>query len=293
MWTDLATNSQIKPGNATIKAYTTLGTEEPDTPTDPENPENPDEPSIPTDPENPEDPEEPDTPTDPETPEDPDEPGTSTDPEEQGKPVPSNFDNANSKITETKVYFDSKDLEKSTVEMTIKISGIEIGDETNTYKYYYHLSGTQGDKDITDWKETTIQKESDGTYSITLDIKSDELANIDEISESDNLYVYIREVAQVNGQEIENITTLETDTQIDPVYYVDGELIGGLEDFLGIYGNETTNNNNNGSVQQQKDNTVSTKTLPFAGNFTIKAIIILAIVAFGGFALYRYKNIDK
>lgn len=278
MWTDLATNSQIKPGNATIKAYTTLGTEEPDTPTDPETPEDPDEPS---------------TPTDPETPEDPDEPGTSTDPEEQGKPVPSNFDNANSKITETKVYFDSKDLEKSTVEMTIKISGIEIGDETNTYKYYYHLSGTQGDKDITDWKETTIQKESDGTYSITLDIKSDELANIDEISESDNLYVYIREVAQVNGQEVENITTLETDTQIDPVYYVDGELIGGLEDFLGIYGNETTNNNNNGSVQQQKDNTVSTKTLPFAGNFTIKAIIILAIVAFGGFALYRYKNIDK
>ena len=278
MWTDLATNSQIKPGNATIKAYTTLGTEEPDTPTDPENPEDPDEPS---------------TPTDPETPEDPDEPDTPTDPEEQGKPVPSNFDNANSKITETKVYFDSKDLEKSTVEMTIKISGIEIGDETNTYKYYYHLSGTQGDKDITDWKETTIQKESDGTYSITLDIKSDELANIDEISESDNLYVYIREVAQVNGQEIENITTLETDTQIDPVYYVDGELVGGLEDFLGIYGNETTNNNNNGSVQQQKDNTVSTKTLPFAGNFTIKAIIILAIVAFGGFALYRYKNIDK
>lgn len=249
VWTDLATGSQINAGNATIKAYTTLGTEQPDTPTTPE------------------------------------EPG-----EQTGKPVPSNFDSASSKITDAKVYFNSADLEKSTVEITIKIAGIKIGDETNTYKYYYHLSGTQGDENITDWKETTIQKESDGTYSITLNINSNDLTNIDEISESDNLYVYIREIAQANGEEVENVYTLETNTQIDPVFYIDGELIGGAEDILGLNGNGT---NNNGSVQGKKDDTVSSKVLPFAGSFTFKIIVILAIIAFGGFAYYRYKNIDK
>ena len=207
-----------------------------------------------------------------------------------GTPVPSDFDNANSKITEAKVYFDSNNIENSTAEITIKITGIKIGDKTNTYKHYYHLSGTQGDENITDWKEATIQEESDGTYSITLNISSNELANINEISESDNLYVYIREIAQANGEEEENIYTIKTETQIEPVFYVDGQLIGGVEDILNFNGNGTNNNGNN---QEQKDSTVSSKILPFAGSFTFKIMVIVAIITFGGFAYYRYKNIDK
>ena len=218
----------------------------------------------------------------PEEPEEPEQPTVT--------PVPSNFDNAKSEITDEKIYYESADLEKSTTEITIKISGIAIGDENNTYMHYYHISGTKGDKNITDWKETKINKESDGTYSITLNVSSNDLANINEISDSDNLYVYIREVAQANGEEIENIYTLETENNVEPEFYVDGEFIGGVDEMLAFNGNKT---NNNGSVQEEEDNTVSSKVLPFTGSFTFKIIVIVAIIAFGGFAYYRYKNIDK
>ena len=218
----------------------------------------------------------------PEEPEEPEQPTVT--------PVPSNFDNAKSEITDEKIYYESADLEKSTTEITIKISGIAIGDENNTYMHYYHISGTKGDKNITDWKETKINKESNGTYSITLNVSSNDLANINEISDSDNLYVYIREVAQANGEEIENIYTLETENNVEPEFYVDGEFIGGVDEMLAFNGNKT---NNNGSVQEEEDNTVSSKVLPFTGSFTFKIIVILAIIAFGGFAYYRYKNIDK
>ena len=199
-------------------------------------------------------------------------------------PVLSKFDNAKSAITEAKIYFESQDIEKSSIEMTIKVSGIQLGDETNTYKHYYHLSGTKGDTNITDWKETKIQKENDGSYSLVLTVDSTEMGNLQEIAESENLYVYIREVAQANGQESEQIITLQTENQSEPEIYVDQQLVGNIEQFFNSYGNT-----NNASV----DNTVANKSLPNAGSMAFKVVVVLGILAFGGFALYRYKNIDK
>ena len=214
------------------------------------------------------------------TPEDPTDP---TDPTQE--PVLSNFDNTTSAITETKMYFDSADSENGYVEMTIKIEGIELGDENTNYTHYYHLSGTQGDDNITDWRETQIQKENDGTYSITLSVNSDDLANIDQVSQSDNLYVYIREVAQANGEEVEQIVTLETENQSEPEIYVNNQLVGNMEDFL----NSNTGNNNG----DEQDDTVAQSILPYAGSVAFKAGIVILIVAIGGFAFFRYKNIDK
>ena len=41
------------------------------------------------------------------------------------------------------------------------------------------------------------------------------------------------------------------------------------------------------------DTTVSSKILPFAGNTAFKIGIVLFLILIGGFAFYRYKNIDK
>ena len=242
-------------------------------------------------PENPEDPgtEEPENPDNPgtEEPEDPDNPGT----EKPATPVLSDFTNAESAITQAKLYFNSEDLSQASSEMTIKISGIKIGAESNTYTYYYHISGTQGDNNITDWVKAEAVKESDGTYSITLNLKSEELQNYAEITESDNLYVYIREVAEIDQQTEEQTVTLEVDNQAEPECYIDGVMVGGIDDVLNY--NNNNSNNGNGNANQNKDNTVASGILPYAGGITFKILVAVFIIAFGGFAYYRYKNIDR
>ena len=262
------------------KQEETLDPEEPnnpgeETPEEPENPNNPGE-ETPEEPENPEDPGS-------ETPEQPENP--------QEKPVPSDFTKAETVITESKLYFSSDDLSQAASENTIKISGIEIGDESNTYTYYYYVSGTQGDKNITDWIKTEAVKESDGTYSITLDLKSEELQNYTEIAESDNLYVYIKEVAEINQQSTEQIVTLEVDNQVESECYIDGVMVGDIDDVLNY--NSSNNSNNTNNANQNKDNTVASGKLPYAGKMAFGITLIILIMAFGGFAYYRYKNIDR
>lgn len=260
-----------------------------ETPEEPENPDNPGE-ETPEEPENPNNPGE----ETPEEPENPNNPGGETpeQPEDsQEKPVSSDFTNVQSVITESKLYFSSDDLSEESSENTIKISGIKIGDESNTYTYYYYVSGTQGDDNITDWTKTEAVQESDGTYSITLKLKSGELQNYTKIAESDNLYVYIREVAEVNQQSAEQIVTLEVDNQVEPECYIDGVMVGGIDDVLNY--NSSNNSNNTNNTNQNKDNTVASGILPYAGGFTFKIIVVVLILAFGGFAYYRYKNIDR
>ena len=194
-------------------------------------------------------------------------------------------------ITEAKLYFSSQDISQASCEITIKIAGIQIGAESNTYTYYYHLSGTQGDNNITDWIKTEAVKQSDGTYAITLNINAEDLENYEEIAESDNLYVYIKEVAENNQQTAEQTVTLEVDNQVDPECYIDGVMVGGIEDVLDYNSSNHSNNTNN--TNQNKDNTVASSILPYAGGATFKIIAVILLIAFGGFAYYRYKNIDR
>ena len=58
-----------------------------------------------------------------------------------------------------------------------------------------------------------------------------------------------------------------------------------MEDFL----NSNTGNNNG----DEQDDTVAQSILPYAGSVAFKAGIVILIVAIGGFAFFRYKNIDK
>ncbi len=210
------------------------------------------------------------------------------DPEPSKEPVPSDFNDAEAKITETKLYFNSADLSNSTGEITIKVEGIKLGDESNTYEYYYYLSGTQGDSDINDWRKTEIKKESDGTYSITINVKSEELSNYEEMIESDKLYLYIREIASVDENEIENVTTLAVDNQTDPQCYIDGKYVGGIDDVLNYNKNNGNNSNNDNG-----DNTIASGILPYAGRTILIVVAILMLVTSGVFAYHRYKNIDR
>ena len=209
-------------------------------------------------------------------------------PEPSKEPVPSNFENAKAKIQESKIYFNSNDLSILSGEITIKIDGIKIGDESNDYKHYYYLSGTQGDKEIETWKETEIKKEADGTYSITINIKSEDLENYDELIESDNLYLYIKEIASVEDKEIETINTLEVENEAEAKCYIDGEYVGGIDDVLN-YNKDKENNDN----QNNGDETTAPGKLPYAGRTILIVITLVALIATATFAYHRYKNIDR
>ena len=210
------------------------------------------------------------------------------DPDTSKEPVPSNFTDSKAEITETKLYFYSTDLSNSTGEITIKVTGIKLGDESNTYEHYCYLSGTQGDKNINDWKKIQITKESDGTYSITWTVKSEDLSNYEELVESDNLYLYIKEIASIDGKSVENVVTLDVDNQSDPQCYIDGKYVGGIDDVLNYNkGNGNNNNNNNG------DNTTASGKLPYAGRTILIIVSVLAIAGSGVFAYHRYRNIDR
>ena len=210
------------------------------------------------------------------------------DPDTSKEPVPSNFTDSKAEITETKLYFYSTDLSNLTGEITIKVTGIKLGDESNTYEHYCYLSGTQGDKNINDWKKVQITKESDGTYSITWTVKSEDLSNYEELVESDNLYLYIKEIASIDGKSVENVVTLDVDNQSDPQCYIDGKYVGGIDDVLNYNkGNGNNNNNNNG------DNTTASGKLPYAGRTILIIVSVLAIAGSGVFAYHRYRNIDR
>ena len=271
VWTDLATIQDDLKGNLCIKGYTTLS-EETETPEEPENPD----------------------------PEEPENPGTDTDEPEDNKPVSSNFRNAISQITKAEIHFYTENAEQTKQgTITIKVSGIQIGDETNSYTHYYYISGTQGDKNITSWKEMPkMVKESDGTYSITLTIKQDEILTIENLIDYENLYLYVREVATAGNQSVEQISELVLDIAEDADIkgYVDGELVGGVDDVIDdtINGNvNNVNSGNTGNGVQNTNNSQRPTALPHAGSTVIVIALVIAIIAFGGFAYFRYKNIDR
>ena len=213
-------------------------------------------------------------------------------PEPEKEPVSSNFDNAKTAISKSKLFFNLYDLSKADGEITIKITGIKIGDKSNKYEHYYYLSGTQGDKNIENWERTEMIEENDGTYSMEINIKSEEIENYEELLESDNLYLYIKEIASIDDKTKENIVTLDVENNSEPECYIDGKYVGGIDDVLN-YNKNDGNNNNSNTNNNNKDESKAPGFLPYAGKTVLIIISILVVTLSGAFAYHRYKNIDR
>ena len=60
------------------------------------------------------------------------------------EPIPADFSSAEAKITESKLYFNSNNLNEATGEITIKVTGIIVEDDTYTeHSIKYYISGSQ------------------------------------------------------------------------------------------------------------------------------------------------------
>ena len=196
--------------------------------------------------------------------------------ETKRQPAASKFEEAKATIVDAHISVDDNDA--SETNMTIKVSNIEIGDEENKYTYYYCLSENTDEETIKDeyWIEIPsekITKENDGTYSITIYIDENTLPNFEEIENVENLRLFIKEIAEIDGNKLETVNSLKITLDIEP---------------------DIDDNDNNKQTQEEskKDETIAGKVLPFAGKISI-ILAIIGIISVASFTYFRYKNIDK
>ena len=192
---------------------------------------------------------------------------------EERQPMLSDFDDAKAMLIEMEM---SGINENGYYTMTLNVNGINKGDEETEYEYYWYLSGTQGDANIKDeyWTEITldnITKQSDGTYSLKINIDSRTLPNISELMNSDNLYLYIKEVATLDNNSKSQIVTksIEIDVKVE----------------------EDTSDKIDETVDNEKtDDTIVEGNIPNAG---ISITMVLMIVAVAAIAVFAYNKVNK
>lgn len=210
-------------------------------------------------------------------PEEPDDEEPDDEEPEERQPVLSTFDNSKAMLVEMEM---SGVNENGYYTMTLNVNGINKGDENTSYKYYWYLSGTQGNSNIRDeyWTEinsNNITKQSNGTYSLKINIDSRTLPNISELMNSDNLYLYIKEIATLDGNSKSQIVTkgIEIDVKVEE----------DASDKI----NGTINNS-----QNKEDDTTAPGDLPHAGLSIAIILMIVAVVAIAVFAYNRFKYLD-
>ena len=208
-------------------------------------------------------------------------------------PVSSDFSSTKADITEATHYFFSKNEDNNYSKIKLNIYGIKLGSQDDTYTYYYYLSGTSGDRNIpnSSWTATTSRKENDGTYSIALDINTKNIKNYNAISQSDNLFIYIKEIAEIDGKKAEVIKTIKAENKSTQVFYLDGKKLGSLDEVL-----EQIDKNNSATLSPDKDdeddNTMATGKIPQTGVISIGSILICIVSVASIFIYRKYKNID-
>ena len=211
------------------------------------------------------------------------------------KPILSNFSEAKANVTDASVYLYKEIIEDDYIDMNIEISNIMDRDENTEYTYYYYLSENGSEENIENWtelKDYTISKNSDGTYTMKLSINSKDIADLQDLSKTDNLYLYIKEVGTASGESLEQVYTNKMSVDGNNVkYYIDNEYKGGAD--IVIDSNNpiiTPDNNNSGN---SGDSTTSPNPIPQTGvvYFGIIALVIISIIAI--YFFIRNRNINK
>ncbi len=185
-------------------------------------------------------------------------------------PKASNFEAASAFITNIKI-----DEQNDVSEMTIKVSGIKIGDKDNQYTYSYCILGTTDATQIKDntWSEIpadNVKMEADGTCYLTFKVNLNEQVNLTDFRNADKIYLHVKEKAQNKNQQIETKHVLDIQYDIEQAEYPV----------------EVAN------VKNVKDDTVANKILPKTGNMRI-LIGIMLVLGVGVFCYVRYRNIDR
>ena len=158
-------------------------------------------------------------------------------------------------------------------------------------EYYYYLSSNPQESNIQNWIK--IDKFNTNDNKLSFEINTLDNSNYEEISNSDTLYLYIKEVATLNNTQQEKITSslkLEVEN-INVEEYVDGKKKSDVDS--GTIVNPTPGNKtDNKSNDTVEDNTTASGTIPKAGKGMIIIGIILILMVIGRITYLKYKDIQ-
>ena len=214
------------------------------------------------------------------------------------EPVLSDFSNAKVNITDAKVYLFQEIIEDDYIDMNIQISNITGRDENTDYTYYYYLSESSSERNIDNWiniQNVSVTENQNGTYTMTVRVNTRGIINFDNLSDADNIYLYVREVATASGESIEQTYTsssIEIDGE-NVTYYLDNEYQGNVDDIIDNNNPIITPDNNNSGDTILPDTTISPDPIPNAGIIYIGIVAIVLIAILGLYFFIKNRNIEK
>lgn len=207
------------------------------------------------------------------------------DEEIQKEPRNSNLDNITCNVNKIKcyTYSDSSKQDYMVIDMTVE--GISKNTQNDSCEYYYYLSSNPDETNIENWVKIT--KESKDNEKIQFEINTTDVKNYKDLLSSNNLYLYIKEVAKKGEKQSEIISrSIKLNSDIKIEVYSNGAKIN----------NSNSANSENGVIKESnsniKDQTTAIKTLPNTG-ITSLVIVIVIISIIGGIGYIRYKSLKK
>ena len=186
----------------------------------------------------------------------------------------SKMDNAVVVVEKVKAYYFTDDSNKDYTLIDVRINGIEKNTSNDKLEYYYYISPNKNESNITDW----VKIDGNQGDNIKFTIDTTKVANYNEISDSDVVYLYIKEVATKGGNQsvlVSNSMELKSDVEVET--YVD---------------NSKENINSNNHKKEPTDDTVATDKLPNTGT-TVIILAVILIFGIGIIVFIRYKNLSK
>ncbi|MCR5186669.1 MAG: C1 family peptidase [Clostridia bacterium] len=212
----------------------------------------------------------------------------------------SNFSLATSKIAEMYDYTFSDPNQQEYLIMNFEVNNIFI-DMDRKYTYQYHLSNVQGEWNISNWYDMKEVKTSSNQLKFIAD--SRDIAEFASLLQGQRIYLYIREVEELNGEtDAMDSTAIVVFGNDKAVTYKDGNVVsvvndGGSTSQPGSTSNynssgNSTSNSNNGGSNTNKDDTTAKSVLPNTG-FKDVLLITMFVFTSAGIVLYvLYRKIE-
>lgn len=199
---------------------------------------------------------------------------------EDVKPENSEFSNSKSAINKIQYYqYVNPDKEEYVV-INVTVSNITKNTSNDSYEYYYYISSNANESNIVNWVKISGSQIKDGKLQFT--INSKDIANYADISDENDLYLYIKEVVTLNGNQSTKVSSamqLKSNSNTETEVYVDDKKLDmNIDDVL--------------SSKENKDSTTAPKQLPNTGLQSV-LIIISVIVVIGTVAYIRYRYLNK
>lgn len=194
-------------------------------------------------------------------------------------PENSDFSNASAKNRLMKIYYTSADSSQDYALINVEISNIKKATVNDSLSYAYYLSSKQSIGNIpeSDWiKLENVQIENG---KLTFQINTKNLKNYDEVSKSDNLYLYIKETAVRESQTKILITgSMNISKPEQKEEYVDGI--------------KKETKPANGGNPSAGDDSIADGKYPFTGK-VIVFFAAIVIISLGAYGFVKYRTIDK